>query len=58
MTNFNEECSNPVKTMAPQRVYANTHSVTQLGAYNEPLPSAGGTGVTIPPHLGVGMNRG
>ena len=58
MTNFNEERSNPVKTMAPLRVYSNTHFVTQLRAYNEPLPFPGGTRVTIPPHLGVGMNRG
>ena len=39
-------------------MYANTNPVTQPGAYNESLPLVGGTGGTIPPPLGVGMNRG
>ena len=39
-------------------MYDNTNPVTQPGAYNEPLLLAGGTGGTIPPPLGVGMNRG
>ena len=58
LTNFNGERSNPVRTMAPQRVFVNTNLVTHFGAYNEPLPLAGGMGGTIPPPLGVGINRG
>ena len=57
-TKFKEEHSNPVRTMASQMVFANTDPVTQLGAYNEPLPLAGDTGGTISPPLGVRMNRG
>ena len=40
----NGEHSNPIRTTAPQRVYANTNSVTQPKVYNEPLPFAGGMG--------------
>ena len=40
-TNVNGERSNFVRTMAPQRLFANTTPVTQPGAYNEPLPFAG-----------------
>ena len=58
LKNFNGECSNLVITMAPQRVFVNTNPVTHLGAYNEPLPLAGGTGGTIQPSLGVVTNRG
>ena len=56
--NSNGERSDPIRTMAPQIMYANTNPVTQLGVYNEPLPLAGGTGGTISPSLGVGINRG
>ena len=49
---------NLVRTVAPQRVYANTNPVTQLGVYNKPLPVAGGTGGTISPPLGIFINRG
>ena len=38
-------------------MYANTNLVTQPGVYNEPLLLAGGTGGTISPPLGVGINR-
>ena len=55
--NSNGKCSNPVKTMAPQRVYANTNLVTQPGVYNEPLPLVGDTGGIISPPLGVGIYR-
>ena len=51
------ESSNLVIIMAPQRLFANTNSVTQLGAYNEPLPFTGGTKDTIQPPLGIGTNR-
>ena len=51
------ERSNPIRTTTPQRVYANTNSITQPGVYNEPLPLARGTGGTISPLLGVGINR-
>ena len=44
--------------MAPQRVYSNTNLVTQPRVYNEPLPLVGGTGDTISPPLGRGINRG
>ena len=46
--------------MAPQRLFVNTNMVTQPGAYNEPLPLAGGIGEggTIQPPSGVGTNRG
>ena len=54
----NGERPNLVRTTAPQRVYANSKSVTQPGVYNEPLPLVGGTGGTISPPLGVGINRG
>ena len=57
MTNFNGECSNPVRTMAPQRVYAKTNLVTQPITYNETLPLVGAQGDSIPQPLGVGMNR-
>ena len=35
--NFNCERFNLVITMAPQKVFANTNSVMQLGAYNQGL---------------------
>ena len=57
-TNFNGECFNPVRTMAPQRVFVNSYPITNPRAYNEPLPLAGGTGGTNLPPLGVGINRG
>ena len=44
--------------MTPQRLFAKTNPVTQPGAYNEPLPLAGGTRGTIQPSSGVGINRG
>ena len=44
--------------MALQRVFVNTNPVTHLGAYNEPLPLAGGTRGTIQSPLRVGINRG
>ena len=44
--------------MAAQRVLVNTNPITHLGAYNEPLPLAGGTGGTIPLPLEVGINKG
>ena len=44
--------------MTPQRVYANTNPLTQLGVYNESLPLDGGTRGTISPLLGVGINKG
>ena len=56
-TNVNGESFNLVIIMAPQRLFANTNSITQPGAYNEPLPFVGGTGDTIQPPLGVGTNR-
>ena len=34
MMNVNGERSNLVRTMAPQRLFANTNMVMQLGAYN------------------------
>ena len=49
--------TNLVRTMAPQMVFVNTDSVTLPGAYNEPLSLAGGTGGSIQPLLGVGINR-
>ena len=55
-TNYNGEHSNPVRPMASQRVYANTNLVTQTRVYNKPLPLTGGTGDTISPPLGVGIN--
>ena len=57
-TNVNGENSNLVRTMAPQRLFVNINTITQPGAYNEPLPLAGGKGATIQPPLGVGTNRG
>ena len=43
-TNSNGEHPNPVRTTAPQRVYANTNSVTQPRVYTKPRPLDGGTG--------------
>ena len=57
MTNVNNECSDLIRTMAPQRLFANTNPVMQIGAYNESLPFIGGTGDTIQSPLGVGTNR-
>ena len=57
-TNVNGECSNLVRTMAPQRLFSNTNPITQPRAYNEPLSFAGGTRGTIQPPLRVGTNRG
>ena len=57
-TYFNGEFSNPVRIIAPQRVFVNTNSVTHPRAYNEPLPLVRGIGGTIPPPLRVGINRG
>ena len=54
----NGERSNPVRTTAPQRMYANTNPVTQPRVYNEPLPLVRSIGSTISPPLGVGINRG
>ena len=56
--NVNGERSNLVRTMAPQRLFANTNLTTQPRAYNEPLPFAGGTGDTIQPPLRLGTSRG
>ena len=56
--NFKGERPNPVRTMTPQRVHTNTNLVTQPEVYNEPLSLDGGTGGTISPPLGVGINRG
>ena len=56
--NVNGEHSNLVRTVAPQRLFANSNPVTKLGAYNEPLPFAGGIRGTIQPPLGVNINRG
>ena len=42
--NVNGECSNLVRTMALQRLFANNNLVMQPGAYNEPLPFVEGTG--------------
>ena len=39
-------------------MYANTNPVTQPRVYNESVPLAEGTGGTISPSLGVGINRG
>ena len=58
MTNVNGERSNPVRTMAPQRVFVNTNPVTQPGAYNEPCRLVGGMTSTIQPTFEVGINRG
>ena len=57
LKNSNGELSNPVRTTAPQSVYANTNPVTQLGVNNESLPLAGGMGGTISPPLRVDINR-
>ena len=56
--NSNGECPNPVRTMAPQRVYTNTNTITQPRVYNELLPLVGGTRGTISPPLGICINRG
>ena len=46
LTNFYGERSNPVRTIAPQKVFVSTNSVTHPEAYNEPLPLARGMGST------------
>ena len=56
--NVNGEHFNLVRTMAPQRLFSKTNPVTQLGAYNEPLPFARGTRGTFQPTLRVGNNIG
>ena len=53
-TNVNGEHSNPVTTMAPQRLFV----LYQPGACNKPLPLVGGTRGVIQTPLGVGTNRG
>ena len=58
LTNFNGERTNPVITMAPQRVFVNTNLVTHPQAFNEPLPLARSMGGTIQPPLGVDKSRG
>ena len=42
--NFNGECSNSIRKMAPLRALVNTNLVTHPKGYNEPLPLAKGTG--------------
>ena len=61
MKNSNGERPNAVRTMAPQRVYANTNLVTKPEVYNELLPLVGGTeggGGGGGGGGGVGINRG
>ena len=57
MANVNGERSNLVRTIVHQRLFANTNSITQSRAYNEPLPFTGGMRDTIQPLLRVGTNR-
>ena len=58
LANVNGECSNLIRIMTPQRLFANTNPTIQRGAYNEQLPFVKGMGGIIQLPLGVGTNRG
>ena len=49
---------NTVIIVTPQNVFSHTNPTTQPGDNNEPLPSTEGSGVTMHPPFGVGVNRG
>ena len=48
---------NTVKTVTPQNGFSHTNTTTKSGVNNESLPSTKGSGGTMHPPFGVGVNR-
>ena len=49
---------NTIKTVTPQNVFSHTNLTTQPGVNNESLSSTKGSGGTMHPPFGLGVNRG
>ena len=49
---------NTIRTVTPQNVFSHTKPTTQLGVNNKSLPSTKGSGGTMHPPFGIGVNRG